>query len=441
MNRVMTPIPFNRPHATGREFDYIREAIARAHIAGDGIFSRRCQAWLEEQVGCVKALLTHSCTGALEMAALLGDIQPGDEVIMPSFTFVSTANAFVLRGGVPVFVDIRPDTLNLDERAIAAAVTPRTRAIVAVHYAGVPCEMDEIVALARRHNLLVIEDAAQALGSTYKDRPAGRLGDLAATSFHETKNVTSGEGGALLINAPEFAARAEIIRDKGTNRSRFLRGEIDKYTWIDVGLVLRAERARRRLPVGADGGRGRDHRAAPGDLDLVLRGVRSTRAPRPPAAAHRPRTLPPQRPHVLRDRLPDRETRTRLLEALNSRRGQRGVSLRAAALVGGRPPVRTNHRRFASDRQHQRAADPISFVDRDGAVRRRPHCRRSWSRRSGEPTNARERTPPDGAGRAGRAGASGFRRRNADDRRRDARCWRHCRRCVSAAPSLRSRAQ
>ena len=231
----MTPIPFNRPHATGREFDYIREAIARSHLAGGGVFSRRCEAWLMEQVGCVKALLTHSCTGALEMAGLLTDIQPGDEVIMPSFTFVSTANAFVLRGGVPVFVDIRPDTLNLDERAIAAAVTPRTRAIVAVHYAGVPCEMDEIVALARRHNLAIIEDAAQALGSEYKNRPAGRLGDLAATSFHETKNVTSGEGGALLVNAPEFAARAEIIRDKGTNRGRFLRGEIDKYTWIDAG--------------------------------------------------------------------------------------------------------------------------------------------------------------------------------------------------------------
>lgn len=231
----MTPIPFNRPHITGREFEYIRDAIARAHIAGDGIFSRRCQAWLEAQVGCVKALLTHSCTGALEMAALLANILPGDEVIMPSFTFVSTANAFVLRGGVPVFVDIRPDTLNLDERAIAAALTPRTRAIVAVHYAGVPCEMDEIVAFARRHNLLVIEDAAQALGSKYKDRPAGRLGDLAATSFHETKNVTAGEGGALLVNAPDFAARAETIRDKGTNRGQFLRGEIDKYTWIDVG--------------------------------------------------------------------------------------------------------------------------------------------------------------------------------------------------------------
>jgi dTDP-4-amino-4,6-dideoxygalactose transaminase len=231
----MKPIPFNRPHTTGREFDYIRDAIARAHVAGDGLFTRRCQAWLEQRIGTVKALLTHSCTGALEMAALLGDLQPGDEVIMPSFTFVSTANAFVLRGAVPVFVDIRPDTLNLDERVIGAAITPRTRAIVPVHYAGVPCEMDEIVALARDHDLIVIEDAAQALGSSYKGRAAGRLGDLAATSFHETKNVTSGEGGALLVNAPDLAARAEIIRDKGTNRSRFLRGEIDKYTWMDVG--------------------------------------------------------------------------------------------------------------------------------------------------------------------------------------------------------------
>ena len=173
MSDVMTAIPFNRPHTTGREFEYIREAIARSHLAGGGVFTRRCEAWLVEQVGCVKAFLTHSCTGALEMAALLSDIQPGDEVIMPSFTFVSTANAFVLRGGVPVFVDIRPDTLNLDERAIAAAVTPRTRAIVAVHYAGVPCEMDEIVALAQRRNLLVIEDAAQALGSSTRTGPLG----------------------------------------------------------------------------------------------------------------------------------------------------------------------------------------------------------------------------------------------------------------------------
>lgn len=228
-------IPFNRPYTTGREFEYIQEAITRAHLSGDGAFSRRCQAWLEGQIGCGKALLTHSCTAALEMAALLADIRPGDEVVMPSFTFVSTANAFVLRGGVPVFVDIRPDTLNLDERAIEPAITPRTRAIVPVHYGGVACEMDEILSLARRHKLLVIEDAAQALGSTYRGRPLGGFGDLGVTSFHETKNLISGEGGALLINDGDLVARAEIIREKGTDRSRFFRGEIDKYTWIDLG--------------------------------------------------------------------------------------------------------------------------------------------------------------------------------------------------------------
>jgi dTDP-4-amino-4,6-dideoxygalactose transaminase len=231
----MPPIPFNRPYATGREFDYIREAIARAHLAGDGMFSRRCQGWLEQQIGSLRALLTHSCTAALEMAALLADLEPGDEIIMPSFTFVSTANAFALRGAVPVFVDIRSDTLNLDERALDAAITPRTRVIVPVHYAGVPCEMDEVLAIARARGVMVVEDAAQALGSTYRNRPAGSFGDLAATSFHETKNLMSGEGGALLINAPALAARAEIVRDKGTNRSRFLRGEIDKYTWVDLG--------------------------------------------------------------------------------------------------------------------------------------------------------------------------------------------------------------
>ena len=228
-------LPFNRPYATGREFEYIQEAIGRHHLSADGLFSRRCQGWLEGQIGCGKALLTHSCTAALEMAALLADIEPGDEVVMPSFTFVSTANAFVLRGGVPVFVDIRPDTLNLDERAIEPAITPRTRAIVPVHYAGVACELDEILALARRHKLLVIEDAAHALGSTYRGRPLGRFGDLAATSFHETKNLISGEGGALFINAGDLVARAEIVREKGTDRSRFSRGEVDKYTWIDLG--------------------------------------------------------------------------------------------------------------------------------------------------------------------------------------------------------------
>src|SRR5205823_6057344 len=198
-----------------------------------GPFTKRCQEWLERATGSRKALLTHSGTGALEMAAILADLQPGDEVIMPSFTFVSTANAFVLRGGVPVFVDIRSDTLNIDEQVIDEAITSRSRAIVAVHYAGVACEMEAIAKIVRRRNVLVIEDAAQGLGSTYKLTPLGRFGAMAATSFHETKNVIAGEGGALLINDPSFIARAEIIREKGTDRTRFFRGEIDKYTWVD----------------------------------------------------------------------------------------------------------------------------------------------------------------------------------------------------------------
>lgn len=228
-------IPFNKPYMTGRELHYISQAHANGHLAGDGAFSKKCQAWLEQQTGCKKALLTHSCTAALEMAALLGEIKPGDEVIMPSFTFVSTANAFVLRGAVPVFVDIRPDTLNIDETLIEAAITKRTVAIVVVHYAGVSCEMDEICAIAKHHQLMVFEDDAQGVGSDYKGRPLGSLGDLAAVSFHETKNVISGEGGALLINAERFIERAEIIREKGTNRSQFLRGQVDKYTWVDMG--------------------------------------------------------------------------------------------------------------------------------------------------------------------------------------------------------------
>ena len=228
-------VPFNRPHLTGREFDYIQQAVTAGQLAGNGQFTRQCQIFLQARLGAPRVLLTHSCTAALEMAALLLDIRPGDEVIMPSFTFVSTANAFVLRGAVPVFVDIRPDTQNLDERLIEQAITPRTRAIVAVHYAGVSCEMDTIVELARSHRLVVIEDAAQALGSTYRQRPLGSLGNLGAISFHETKNVISGEGGALVINDEALVERAEILWEKGTNRSRFLRGEVDKYTWVDVG--------------------------------------------------------------------------------------------------------------------------------------------------------------------------------------------------------------
>lgn len=228
-------IPFNKPYMTGKELWYISQAHHRGMLAGDGHFTRLCHAWLEQQSGCCKALLTHSCTAALEMAATLADIRPGDEVIMPSYTFVSTANAFVQRGGVPVFVDIRPDTLNIDERLIEAAITPRTRAIVPVHYAGVGCEMDQIVAIARRHNLLVIEDAAQGVMASYKGQALGSIGDLGCFSFHETKNIIAGEGGALLVNAESFVERAEIIREKGTNRSQFFRGMIDKYTWVDVG--------------------------------------------------------------------------------------------------------------------------------------------------------------------------------------------------------------
>jgi dTDP-4-amino-4,6-dideoxygalactose transaminase len=228
-------IPFNKPYMTGKELSNIAEAHLHFMLAGDGAFTKRCHQWLEERTGTKKALLTHSCTAALEMAAILADIEQGDEVIMPSYTFVSTANAFVLRGGIPVFVDIRPDTLNIDETLIESAITPRTKAIVPVHYAGVACEMDTIMDIAHRHNLLVIEDAAQGVMASYKGKALGSIGHMGTLSFHETKNITSGEGGALLINDPALANRAEIIREKGTNRSQFFRGQVDKYTWVDIG--------------------------------------------------------------------------------------------------------------------------------------------------------------------------------------------------------------
>lgn len=228
-------IPFNRPYMTGKELDNIAKAHANGHLAGDGLFTKRCHSWLEQNTGARKALLTHSCTAALEMAALLLDLVPGDEVIMPSYTFVSTANAFVLRGAIPVFVDIRPDTLNLDETLIEQAITGRTRAICVVHYAGVACEMDTILDIARRHGLMVVEDAAQAVMSTYRGKPLGTLGELGALSFHETKNIISGEGGALLCRDTDLVERAEIIREKGTNRSKFFRGQVDKYTWVEKG--------------------------------------------------------------------------------------------------------------------------------------------------------------------------------------------------------------
>lgn len=229
-------IPFNSPPVTGSEIDYMRSAMESGKLSGDGGFTRRCQQWMEQQSGSHKVLLTPSCTASLEMAALLINIVPGDEVIMPSYTFVSTANAFVLRGARIVFVDIRPDTLNIDETRVEAAITDKTRAIVVVHYAGVPCEMDALVRLTEKHKLYLIEDAAQGVMSAYQGRPLGSIGHIGCFSFHETKNYTAGgEGGATLINDPELVARAEIIREKGTNRSQFFRGQTDKYTWRDLG--------------------------------------------------------------------------------------------------------------------------------------------------------------------------------------------------------------
>jgi len=228
-------IPFNRSSTMGRELEHIAQALLIGQIAGDQTYTRKCQALLEQMLGAPRVLLTTSCTHALELAALLLNIAPGDEVIVPSFTFVSTANAFVLRGASIVFADIRPDTLNLDESRLERHITPRTRAIVPVHYAGVGCEMDAIVALAQRHDLAIIEDNAHGLLGRYKDRPLGTFGQLATQSFHETKNFTCGEGGALVINDRRYIERAEIIREKGTNRARFFRGQIDKYTWMDIG--------------------------------------------------------------------------------------------------------------------------------------------------------------------------------------------------------------
>lgn len=231
----LTHVPFNRPAIAGREGEYIRQAIEALHLSGDGLFTARCQAVLERLLGAPKVLLTTSCTHALEMAALLLEIQPGDEVITPSFTFVSTANAFALRGATPVFADIRSDTLNLDERGLERLISPRTRAILAVHYAGVACHMDAILEIATRRGVPVIEDNAHGLFGRYRGRPLGGLGVIAALSFHETKNVTSGEGGAIVLNDARYLERAEIVREKGTDRSRFFRGQVDKYTWVDLG--------------------------------------------------------------------------------------------------------------------------------------------------------------------------------------------------------------
>lgn len=228
-------INFNIPPNVGNELDYVKQAIDSHKICGDGQFTKKCNAWLEERFNCQKVLLTTSGTTALDMAALLCDLQPGDEVILPSYTFSSTATAFVLAGAKLVFVDIRPDTMNIDENKIEAAITSRTKVIVAMHYAGVACEMDTIMDIAKRHNLKVVEDAAQAVMSTYKGKALGTIGDFGCYSFHETKNYSMGEGGALLINKPEYNERAEILREKGTNRAKFFRGQVDKYTWVDFG--------------------------------------------------------------------------------------------------------------------------------------------------------------------------------------------------------------
>ncbi len=232
---MSTSTPFNRPSLAGPETEYIAQALASRVLCGNGPFTKRCVARIEADIGAPFALLTHSCTAALEMAAMLCDLQPGDEVILPSYTFVSTANSIVLRGAVPVFVDIDPRTLNIAPEAVAAAVTPRTRAIFAVHYAGFPADMDALAKIAQAHGLMLVEDAAQAYGSTYRGRPCGTLGDLAAFSFHETKNIVSGEGGALVVNRAELVDRAEIIWEKGTNRRQFMEGLVDKYTWVDIG--------------------------------------------------------------------------------------------------------------------------------------------------------------------------------------------------------------
>ena len=231
----MIKVDFNRPITVGNEFEYMRQAIENAHISGDGVFTKKCHAFLESELGVSKALLSTSCTHALEMSAILLDVKPGDEVIIPDFTFVSTVNAFVLRGAKPVFVDVRPDTLNLDESKLEAAVTSRTKAIVPVHYAGVGCEMDSIMDIAKRHKIAVVEDNAHGLFGKYKGKYLGTFGSMATQSFHETKNFSCGEGGALLVNDPFLSERAEIIREKGTNRSRFFRGQVDIYTWVDIG--------------------------------------------------------------------------------------------------------------------------------------------------------------------------------------------------------------
>lgn len=314
----MTFIPFNRAFLTGSELANLEQVLGQRRLSGDGPYTKRCNEWLQTMTGARKALLTHSCTAALEMAAILCDVGPGDEVIMPSYTFVSTANAFVLRGAIPVFVDVRPDTLNLDEGRVEEAITSRTRAIAPVHYAGVGCDMDVLCEIARRRDLIVVEDAAQGISASHRGRSLGAIGHMGCLSFHETKNVVSGEGGSLLINDERFVERAEIIREKGTNRSQFFRGQVDKYTWVDIGssylpseliaafLLAQLEQAadinRRRLAVW-----GRYHEAF-ADLE---RSERARRPVIPEGCVHNA--------HMYYLLLPDLDSRTRVIEALKAR--------------------------------------------------------------------------------------------------------------------------
>jgi len=314
----LTFTPFNRAFLTGSELANLEQVLGQRRLSGDGPYTKRCNERLQTMTGARKALLTHSCTAALEMAAILCDVGPGDEVIMPSYTFVSTANAFVLRGAVPVFVDVRPDTLNLDEGRVEEAITSRTRAIAPVHYAGVGCDMDVLCEVARRHDLIVVEDAAQGISASHRGRSLGAIGHMGCLSFHETKNVVSGEGGALLINDERFVERAEIIREKGTNRSQFFRGQVDKYTWVDIGssylpseliaafLLAQLEQAaeinRRRLAVWA-----RYHEAF-ADLE---RSERVRRPVIPEGCVHNA--------HMYYLLLPDLDSRTSVIEALKAR--------------------------------------------------------------------------------------------------------------------------
>ena len=358
---TIEPIYFNWTYSTGKELLYAAEAQRNHHLSGDGPFTKRCHQWIERRTGCAKALLTHSCTSALDLAALVLDIEKGDEVILPSYTFVSTANAFVLRGAVPVFVDIREDTLNLDEQLIEAAITPRTRAIVPVHYAGVSCEMDSIDAIAKRHNLKVVEDAAQGIMASYKGRALGAIGDLGSFSFHETKNIISGEGGSLLVNDPKLASRAEIVREKGTDRGRFHRGEVDKYTWQDVGSsFLPSEITAAFLWAQFE----EAEQITKGRL-LIWQRYHEMLAPLEQQGLLRRPVVPPecqaQRPYVLHATC----TRNRSAngsERIKAQPDRGGLSLRSVAFVSCRNAFRASARRPLADDVVIAAVDPTANV-------------------------------------------------------------------------------